>query len=49
MGGNRLTPEEYADQTFNEIKSALAYMSAFAGAYGVGIGSRYAVNCKTAT
>jgi hypothetical protein len=48
-GGNRLTPEEYADQTFNEIKSALAYMSAFAGAYGVGIGSRYAVNCKTAT
>ena len=45
-GGKRLTPEEYADQTFNEIKSALAYMSAFAGAYGVGIGSRYAVKCK---
>ena len=48
VGGKRLTPEEYADQTFSEIKSALAYMSAFAGAYGVGIGSRYAVNCKTA-
>lgn len=47
VGGKRLTPEEYADQTFSEIKSALAYMSAFAGAYGVGIGSRYAVNCKT--
>jgi hypothetical protein len=45
-GGNRLTPEEYADQTFNEIKSALSYMAAFAGAYGVGIGSRYAVKCK---
>lgn len=48
-GGKRLTPEEYTDQTFNEIKSALAYMSAFAGAYGVGIGSRYAVKCKTST
>lgn len=45
-GGNRLTPEQYQDQLFSEIKSALAYMSAFAGAYGVGIGSRYAVNCK---
>ena len=45
-GGKRLTPEEYADQTFSEIKTAMAYMAAFAGAYGVGIGSRYAVNCK---
>jgi len=47
-GGRRLTPEEYQDQLFGEIKSALAYMSAFAGAYGVGIGSRYAVTCKKA-
>lgn len=46
QGGKRLTAEEYADQTFSEIKSAMAYMAAFAGAYGVGIGSRYAVKCK---
>ena len=45
-GGKRLTPEEYDGQTFNEIKTALSYMAAFAGAYGVGIGSRYAVKCK---
>lgn len=45
-GGKRLTPEEYDDQTFSEIKAAMAYMSAFAGAYGIGIGSRYAVSCK---
>lgn len=45
-GGKRLTPEEYDDQTFNEIKAAMAYMSAFAGAYGIGIGSRYAINCN---
>lgn len=45
-GGKRLTPEEYDDQTFSEIKAAMSYMSAFAGAYGIGIGSRYAVTCK---
>lgn len=45
-GGKRLTPEEYDDQTFSEIKAAMSYMSAFAGAYGIGIGSRYAVSCK---
>ncbi len=46
-GGARLTPEEYMNQTFSEIKTAIAYMSAFAGAYGIGVGSRYAVTCKT--
>jgi hypothetical protein len=45
-GGARMTPEEYANQTFREIKAACAYMAAFAGAYGVGLGSRYAVTCK---
>lgn len=45
-GGKRLTPEEYDDQSFSEIKAAMSYMGAFAGAYGIGIGSRYAVTCK---
>ena len=45
-GGKHITPEEYDNQTFYEITSAMAYMAAFAGAYGIGIGSRYAVNCK---
>jgi hypothetical protein len=45
-GGAHLTPEQYETQTFNEIVTAMAYMSAFAGAYGVGVGSRFSTNCK---
>jgi hypothetical protein len=41
-----LTPEEYEGQTLKETVTAMSYMSAFAGAYGIGVGSFYAAKCK---
>lgn len=41
-----LTPEEYEGQTLKETVTAMSYMSAFAGAYGIGVGSFYAAKCN---
>lgn len=41
-----LSPEEYEGQTLRETVTAMSYMSAFAGAYGVGVGSFYAAKCN---
>ena len=43
--GGAMTPEEYEVQTFNEIVIGSCYWGAFAGAYGVGIGSLFATKC----
>ena len=40
-----IEPEEYAIQTFQEIASGASFWSAFAGAYGIGIGSLFAAKC----
>jgi hypothetical protein len=40
-----LTPEEYETQTLKEMSYGAAYWSAFAGAYGVGVGSLFAAKC----
>lgn len=40
-----LTPEEYEAQTLREMSYGAAYWAAFAGAYGVGIGSLFAAKC----
>jgi len=44
-GGAAITPEEYETQTFQEIAIGASYWAAFAGAYGVGIGSLSAATC----
>lgn len=44
-GGAAISPEEYETQTFQEIAIGTSYWSAFAGAYGVGIGSLMAAKC----
>ena len=44
-GGAALTPSEYEDQVFRETMVGAAYWSAFAGAYGIGIGSMIATKC----
>ena len=41
-----LKPEEYEAQTLQETVTAMSYMSAFAGVYGIGVGSFYAAKCK---
>ena len=41
-----LKPEEYEGQTLKETVTAMSYMSAFAGAYGIGVGSFYAAKCN---
>ena len=38
-GTTALTPEQYEDQTVKEMMMGAAYFSAFAGAYGVAMGS----------
>jgi hypothetical protein len=43
--GGALTPEEYEIQTLKEMSYGAAYWAAFAGAYGVGIGSLFASKC----
>jgi hypothetical protein len=40
-----LTPEEYETQTLKEMSYGAAYWAAFAGAYGIGIGSLFAAKC----
>ena len=45
-GGAAITLEEYDAQTFQEIASGASYWSAFAGAYGIGIGSLFAASCR---
>jgi len=45
-GGAALTYIEYEAQEFKEIMIGGAYWAAFAGAYGVGIGSMAATNCN---
>lgn len=46
-GGGALTAEQYEDQTMQEIRYGASYWSAFAGAYGVAVGSMIAANkCK---
>ena len=44
-GGVSLEKPAYDLQTFAELRYAVAYMSAFAGAYGTGIGSLWATRC----
>lgn len=44
-GGAALTLPEYEAQVFRETMIGAAYWSAFAGAYGVGIGSMIATKC----
>ena len=41
-----LTPQEYDKQTLKETVAAVSYMSAFSGAFGIGIGSFYAARCN---
>jgi len=45
-GGAALTQEQYEHQTLKEMMIGSSYWAAFAGAYGVGIGSLIAVKCK---
>jgi len=44
-GGAAITPDEYEAQTFQEIAVGASYWAAFAGAYGIGIGSLTAATC----
>ena len=45
-GGGAITEEQYEHQTLKETMIGSSYWAAFAGAYGVGIGSLFAVKCK---
>jgi hypothetical protein len=44
-GGVSLEKPAYDLQTFAELRFAVSYMAAFAGAYGTGIGSLWATQC----
>jgi len=44
-GGAAISPDEYERQTFQEIASGASYWAAFAGAYGIGVGSLIAAKC----
>lgn len=44
-GGAAISPDEYEKQTFQEIAAGASYWGAFAGAYGVGLGSLIAAKC----
>lgn len=44
-GGAAISPNEYEEQTFQEIAAGASYWGAFAGAYGVGLGSLIAAKC----
>lgn len=48
-GGAAITPDEYDAQTFQEIAIGASYWSAFAGAYGIGIGSLTAATCTASS
>ena len=43
------TKKQYEDQTLMEMRLAAAFMAAWTGAYGVGIGSMMATNCNTSS
>jgi hypothetical protein len=45
-GGGAITEDQYEHQTLQEMMIGSSYWAAFAGAYGVGIGSLVAVKCK---
>jgi hypothetical protein len=45
QGGAALTIDEYEKQTLNEIQIGVSYWAAFAGAYGIGLGSLIAATC----
>ena len=45
VGGAAITPEEYEAQTAQEIVFGTSYWAAFAGAYGIGVGSLFAASC----
>lgn len=42
-----LTEEQYAAQTLTEIVRGMSFMTGFAGAYGVGVGTFYAGACSS--
>jgi hypothetical protein len=44
-GGAALTPPEYEAQEFKEMMIGASYWAAFAGAYGIGVGSMMATSC----
>jgi len=44
-GGAAITQDEYDVQTFQEITMGASYWAAFAGAYGIGLGSLLATKC----
>lgn len=44
--GGALTPQQYQDQTNREKYIGAAFWAAFAGAYGIGLGSLHAGTCK---
>lgn len=48
-GGAALTIDEYEKQTLNELQIGVSYWAAFAGAYGIGLGSLVAATCPATT
>ena len=48
-GGAALTIDDYEKQTLNEIQIGVSYWAAFAGAYGIGLGSLVAATCPAAS
>lgn len=43
--GGALTPDQYAEQERRELTIGTAYWTAFAGAYGIGLGSLISAKC----
>jgi hypothetical protein len=43
--GGAITSDEYETQTAQEIALGASYWAAFAGAYGIGVGSLFAASC----
>jgi hypothetical protein len=46
MNGGALNPQQFADQINREKYIGAAFWAAFAGAYGIGLGSLHAGTCK---
>ena len=46
QSGGALNPQQFADQTNREKYIGAAFWAAFAGAYGIGLGSLHAGTCK---
>jgi len=49
IGGGGLDATQYEDQIFREMMIGAAYWAAFAGAYGVGVGSIMVTGCPAAS